>query len=192
MRGDEGQTLGIYIVAVFALFFLAFAFFAVGQASVRRNSAQTAADAAALAAARQARDDVKDAFLAALTAGDLARLTGFLNGTGIAGPADCSAADTYAANNDADVTTCEHVYGPPGYAVAVRTRSTVGTSVVSGTENIKATSRATAVVEPRCTADSTQGTAVLFTCAGRQVTVDPTVNGFQLNLAEFFIVHLSK
>ena len=29
-----GQTLGLYIVAVAALFFLAFAFFAVGQASV--------------------------------------------------------------------------------------------------------------------------------------------------------------
>lgn len=78
LQSDKGQTLGLYIVAVAALFFLAFAFFAVGQASSVRNSAQTAADAAALAAARETRDGIRDEFLDALKAGDLDKLTDLL------------------------------------------------------------------------------------------------------------------
>ncbi|MEK8144688.1 pilus assembly protein TadG-related protein [Streptomyces sp. M10(2022)] len=51
---------------VVGLLFLAFAFFAVGQASATRNGAQGAADAAALAAAQDARDGMRLPFLAAL------------------------------------------------------------------------------------------------------------------------------
>jgi hypothetical protein len=45
-----------------------------------RNSAQTAADAAALAAARGGRDGIEGKFLDALKAGDLGTLKGLLNG----------------------------------------------------------------------------------------------------------------
>lgn len=55
-RGDAGQAFPIYVVMVAGLLFLAFAFFAVGKASATRNEAQGAADAAALAAAQDARD----------------------------------------------------------------------------------------------------------------------------------------
>lgn len=49
---------------VAGLLFLAFAYFAVGQAAVNRNGAQTAADAAALAAAQETRDGLADLWVA--------------------------------------------------------------------------------------------------------------------------------
>lgn len=54
--GDRGQAFPIYVVALVGLLFAALALFVVGQASVTRSNAQGAADAAALAAARDARD----------------------------------------------------------------------------------------------------------------------------------------
>src|SRR4051794_28092055 len=53
---DAGQAFPIYITVVGGLLFLAFAYLAVGQAAATRNGAQTAADAAALAAAQDLRD----------------------------------------------------------------------------------------------------------------------------------------
>jgi Flp pilus assembly protein TadG len=192
VRRDDGQTLGIYIVAVGALFFLAFAFFAVGQASVTRNGAQTAADAAALAAARGARDGIETDFLNALKAGDIAKLKGLLNGTGIDGLGACAAAGTYAAGNDAEVTACPGTNVPLSYTVGIRTLGTVGKSVVNGTEGIHATSKATAVITPRCTDGRKGPNAIIFTCNSGELTVDPTASNFKLNLAEFFSVHLSE
>lgn len=175
-----------------ALLFLAFAYFAVGQATVARNGAQTAADAAALGAARAARDSVHDAFLDALKAGDIPALTALLNGQGMDAVDGCMAATTYANDNKADRPSCGRVSDPLGYTVGVRTQGTVGKSVVKGTETKHATATATAVVQARCTADAADGTKVTFICDGETVTVDPTADGFQLNLAEFFSVHLSK
>ena len=53
--GDAGQAFPIYITVVGGLLFLALAYFAVGQATVNRGGAQTAADAASLAAAQYVR-----------------------------------------------------------------------------------------------------------------------------------------
>ncbi|MDF9815337.1 hypothetical protein M2266_004568 [Streptomyces sp. SPB162] len=181
----------MYIVAVAALFFLAFAFFAVGQASVVRNSAQTAADASALAAARSARDDVKDAFNKALREGDLPRLGDLLAGAGMQGAGACEAAETMAVANHADRQTCERVDGPPGYAVGVRTQGTVGKSVIEGTEDKHAVAHATAVVDPRCTVGPKNGKAITFTCNDADVIVDPTASDFRLDLSLFYSVHLS-
>jgi len=175
-----------------AVFFLALAYFAVGQASVVRNGAQTAADAAALGAARVTRDGIEDEFLDALEAGDVDRLNDLLNGEDMDGVGGCTAAADYANDNEADRTSCDWVGGPPGFTVGVRTQRTVGKSVVPGTETRHAEAKATAVVEPRCTADDATGSEVTFTCDGDDVTVDATVGGFQLNLAEFFSVHLSE
>ncbi len=68
-RRDAGQTLPIYVVAIGGLLFLALAFFAVGQAAATRNGAQTAADAAALAAGQKYRDDLRKGFLDELRGG---------------------------------------------------------------------------------------------------------------------------
>nr|WP_272919867.1 pilus assembly protein TadG-related protein [Streptomyces sp. SID4948] len=190
MRADGGQTIGLYIVAIAALFFLAFAYFAVGQASVARNGAQTAADAAALAAAREQRDEVHDAFLAALLSGNLdvlGQLLAAANGPG----SPCAVAGDYAADNRADVVSCVPVAGPPGWTVGVRMLGTVGPSVVKGSDSIHATAHATAVVEPRCTLDDAKKPVVDFTCDNGPLDIDPTQTGFVLDLSDFYTVHLS-
>lgn len=177
-----------------ALFFLAFAYFAVGQASVTRNSAQTAADSAALAAARGARDEAHDPFLAALLAGDEAALRRLLADPGNDAGPPCQAAQTFATDNRATVTGCDPVGGSTRYAVSVRTNETVGASVVNGSENVHGTAKATAVVEPRCTLASpgTSGNVVNFSCPSGPLAVDPTGSGFVLDLSAFYTVHLSS
>jgi hypothetical protein len=180
---------------VAALLFLAFAFFAVGQATSLRNSAQTAADAAALAAARHERDSLADPFLVALTGGDSDALRDLLDSVGKHADqdADCAAAETYAADNDAGVVDCYQVSGPPGYRVKIVTGKTVGNTAVDGTEDMPAHATATAVIEPRCTVGEESDSTISFNCDGDgAVTVDPAQSGFKLNLAEFFTVHLSE
>lgn len=149
-----------------ALFFLGFAFFAVGQAAVVRNSAQTAADSAALAAARADRDAAHDAFLAALTSGDLVQLGRLLQDLGWHDPEACAAASAYAGENNAAVDApdgCGRAAGVPlGYTVSVTTLGTVGTSVIDGTETKHAKATATAVVEPRCGLSDKDGNAIGF------------------------------
>lgn len=195
MGDDRGQTVGIYIVAMAALFFLAFAYFAVGQAAVTRNGAQTAADAAALAAAREYRDEARDAFLHALLTGDLNALGKLLTDPGHDQGQACAAAQTYAAANKADVRAggCTPVSGPPGYTVDVISQGTVGSSVIDGTQDKHAEATATAVVQPRCVAKRREhGHSVGFACDGGVVVIDPTAPGFVLDLGDFFSVHLSK
>ncbi len=174
-----------------ALFFLAFAYFAVGQASVLRNSTQSAADAAALAAAREGRDQMRQDFLAALSAGDTSALGDLLARDGDDAVAACGKAADYSADNGASVQTCTQVSGPPGYFVEVRSTDTVGRTEVKGTESVHATARATAVLEPRCTVDGTRGDAVRFACEDGEVTVDPAADGFRLDLSVFYRVRLS-
>jgi Flp pilus assembly protein TadG len=175
-----------------ALFFLAFAFFAVGQASVVRNGAQTAADSAALSAAREARDGIAADFLDALKAGDTDALGHLVKGEGIDGAGACAAAGVYAADNNAEVSSCPGPNGPLSYTIGIRTLGTVGNSVVNGTEDIHGTAKATAVVTPLCTVGARQGDVITFNCDAGKLTVDPTAGDFQLNLAEFFSVHLSE
>ncbi|HEY5833567.1 pilus assembly protein TadG-related protein [Streptomyces sp.] len=184
--------MGIYIVAMSALFFLAFAYFAVGQAAVTRNSAQTAADAAALAAARELRDEVKVDFLRALTGDDLDALARLLANAGTDDGSACAAAGTYADDNQAELRGCDPVSGPPGYTVTVRTLGTVGSSVIDGTEDKHAEATATAVVEPRCTFGDKDGHTIRFACRDGDLTIDPTADGFTLDLSAFYSVHLSK
>ncbi|MFI1098907.1 pilus assembly protein TadG-related protein [Streptomyces melanogenes] len=147
LRGDRGQAFPVYITVVAGLLFLAFAYFAVGQAAVKRNEAGTAADAAALAAAQDYRDRLRDKLLDGF---DPVVWKDVLDGLrGGSAAASCAAADTLAARNDASVESC--VPGDwPGYTVSVRTNATAGKSVIAATENSKGTAKATAVIEPRC------------------------------------------
>ncbi|MFD7667008.1 pilus assembly protein TadG-related protein [Streptomyces sp. NPDC059788] len=147
--GDAGQAFPVYLVAVAGLLFLALAFFAVGQAAATRNSAQTAADAAALAAGQKYRDQLTAKLLEAIRTG--APWEDLLGGRGVPGDEACADARWFAGRNDAEATCTPGSY-PTSFAVQADTRGTVGRSVIPGTENTHASARARAVVEPRCVA----------------------------------------
>ncbi|MFE7095239.1 pilus assembly protein TadG-related protein [Streptomyces erythrochromogenes] len=149
MTADRGQAFPIYIVVVGGLLFAALAFFAVGMAGATRSNAQGAADAAALAAAREARDGVFQGLnLADLTSSDWGEV---LRGEGLAGEGACAAAERFAALNEA---SAKCVAAAPRFTVSVTTDGAVGESVIPGTEDRKGTAVATAVIESRCTLGS--------------------------------------
>jgi hypothetical protein len=148
--GDAGQAFPIYITVVGGLLFLAFAYFAVGQAAANRNGAQTAADAAALAAAQDKRDQLADAWVKAVL--DPTKWQGIFEGNAEGLVPSCWRAHELAAQNDAQVLSCAPD-GPLGFAVEVETNKSVGESVVPGTEEQKSDAFATAVIEPRCDFD---------------------------------------
>ncbi|MFA7765031.1 pilus assembly protein TadG-related protein [Streptomyces sp. NRRL S-448] len=144
--GDQGQAFPIYVVVVAGLLFAAFAFFAVGQAAVTRSDAQGAADAAALAAAREARDHLVPGLdLAALKPKDWEDV---LRGKrlDLSGKA-CEQAAAFASKNDA-TATC--TWAALSFTVEAKTNGTVGRSVIPGTDAMHGTASATAVIEPRC------------------------------------------
>ncbi|MEU6294444.1 pilus assembly protein TadG-related protein [Streptomyces erythrochromogenes] len=142
---DRGQAFPIYVLVVAGLLFAALAFFAVGQASVTRSNAQGAADAAALAAAREARDNLVPGLdLSALKPEDWEEV---LDGGSLYLANGCSAASGFAAKNDA-TARCTRV--ALSFTVEVRTNGTVGESVIPGTDSMHGTANATAVIEPRC------------------------------------------
>ncbi len=153
LRSDAGQAFPIYITAVAALLFLALALFAVGQAGATRNGGQTAADAAALAAAQDYRDQLRKGFLEAIANGSV--WDDLLNGRGIGTGDACERAQWFAQQNGADLTgpRCVPGYLPTSFTVTVRTRKPVGKTVIPGTETKHAKATAKAVVTPRCTAE---------------------------------------
>ncbi|MCT4355549.1 pilus assembly protein TadG-related protein [Streptomyces sp. Je 1-79] len=141
------------------LLFLAFAYFAVGQAAATRNGAQTAADAAALAAAQDARDQLRDGWVAVIL--DPAQWGDFLSGRQYDEYAACQRAASFAAKNHAEVPGegCNPLSsGELGFRVEVRTLNSVGESVIPGTEIQHATAKATAVIEPLCTFEAPEPT----------------------------------
>lgn len=157
--GDAGQAFPIYLTAVAGLLFLALAFFAVGRAGADKNGAQTAADAAALAAAQSYRDQLRTGLLGALGGlpggGAGTAWTDWLTGRAGSPDAACGAAASYATLNGAGlVGDCVPPDGdlPAAFTVTVRAAEPVGRSVVPGTEDTHATATARAVVEPRCAA----------------------------------------
>ncbi|MER6346642.1 pilus assembly protein TadG-related protein [Streptomyces sp. NPDC001595] len=143
---DAGQAFPIYITVVAGLLFLALAYLAVGQAGATRNEAQTAADAAALAAALETRDQLTEKWLENVLEPDTWQdiFDGEVQVFGA-----CERAGQLAAQNDAQVTYCGSG-GPLDYTVDVQTNDTVGDSIVPGTEDMHAQESATAVIEPRC------------------------------------------
>ncbi|HEY9330733.1 MAG TPA: pilus assembly protein TadG-related protein [Streptomyces sp.] len=148
-RRDAGQAFPIYIVMVAGLLFLAFAFFAVGQASATRNGAQGAADAAALAAAQEARRGLGPDLLLALREPN--GLNEFLAAHQYY-DAGRGRAMQLAYDNRSDVIEFGwHTgYWQDAVTARVKTKYTVGDSVVPGTEEKHATATATAVIKFRC------------------------------------------
>ncbi|MFI8105529.1 pilus assembly protein TadG-related protein [Streptomyces sp. NPDC086023] len=146
LKQDKGQAFPIYVVVVAGLLFAAFAFFAVGMASATRSTAQGAADAAALAAATDARDHLKPGLsLGLLKREDWEKL---LRGELLDLEGACGAARALAADNRASLESCSVVL--PRFEASVKTDKAVGESVVPGTSTMHGTADAAAVIEPRC------------------------------------------
>ncbi|MER7190296.1 pilus assembly protein TadG-related protein [Streptomyces flaveolus] len=172
-HSDAGQAFPIYITVVGGLLFLAFAYFAVGQAAATRSEAQTAADAAALAAALETRDALADQWLQNIRKPDAWQA--IFDGNAPVG-SGCWRAHQLAARNDASVD-CSLV-GPLSYKVVAETNEAVGDTIVPGTEGQRATESATAVIEPRClfdlpAEDTGEDALPKLTCEGEDWDLKP-------------------
>ncbi|WP_031483700.1 pilus assembly protein TadG-related protein [Streptomyces bicolor] len=191
--GDAGQAFPIYITVVAGLLFLAFAYLAVGQAAANRNGAQTAADAAALAAALDTRDKLTDEWVENVL--DPTKWQAIFDGEGVVFDG-CGRAAELAAQNDA-TADCQSTLGlPPGYEVDVETTKPVGDSIVPGTEDMHSTATATAVIEPLCEFElpgEDAGDDVLpeLTCKDRNWTLDPEDLDDLPGPEDLFDVHLA-
>ncbi|MFI2733025.1 pilus assembly protein TadG-related protein [Streptomyces sp. NPDC018711] len=149
-KGDSGQAFPVYIAVIAGLLFLAFAYFLVGQAALTRNSAQTAADAAALAAAQDARERLRDGWAEVIL--DPGQWGRFLEAGADTGISPCQQAEEFAARNEAALTgdKCELLAtGEHGFKVTVST---------TGREPHHATASAEAVIEPLCAFDPPEPT----------------------------------
>jgi hypothetical protein len=149
--GDAGQAFPIYITVVGGLLFLAFAYFAVGQAAANRNGAQTAADAAALAAAQDRRDQLAGAWVKDVL--DPKKWQAIFEGRAEGLGPSCWRAHQLAEYNDARVISCPDPEAPLRFSVEVQTNTPMGESIVPGEANRKAHASATAVIEARCDID---------------------------------------
>ncbi|WP_314171857.1 hypothetical protein [Streptomyces winkii] len=180
----------LYAAVISALLFLAFAFFAVAQAGTVRNGGQSAADAAALAAAQDDRDELFEDVLGAI--GDGKDLKDLLDGIGSLFGDGCGEADHFAARNRSDVLSCDAINkdGHNGYTVKVRTRFDTGDSVVPGTGNKKAEASATAVLKPRCELTGDSKKLIEITCDGEDFTIDPDDIDLDLRPSDLFSVVL--
>ncbi|MEU6821712.1 pilus assembly protein TadG-related protein [Streptomyces atriruber] len=196
LRDDRGQTLPIYIWLTGILLFVALAFFAFAQAASARNGAQSAADAAALAAAQESRDELVEGLGLSIGEGD--DWLDWLAGDKLTDAGAQDAAGALAADNDSQVRDFgpTEVNGYPGYRVSVETNYTVGDSVIPGTESQHAKADATAVIKPRCDVDpsSDPEKVVEFECdGGDSFEIDP--EDFELDdlpdASVLFSVHLA-
>ncbi|MFB7271602.1 pilus assembly protein TadG-related protein [Streptomyces sp. NPDC056244] len=152
---ESGQAAPIYITMVAGLLFLALAFFAVGQAGATHNGAQSAADAAALAAAQESRDQFREDLLGGLL--DPGFLDDIFNGNPLGTFNGCQEAGRFADRNGADLKPqdgsagCDWATGGRwGFTVRVITQKPMGENILPGTADEKAEASATAVVESRC------------------------------------------
>ncbi len=181
-------------MVVAGLLFLALAYLAVGQAGANRNGAQTAADAAALAAALDTRDQLTDEWTRIVR--DPTKWQAVFHATD-AVFGGCERAKQLAAQNDAKLGPCGRADGPlPGYTVRVETTKAVGDSIVPGTENMHAKATATAVIEPACTFElpgtgPADATLPALTCDDGEWHPDPEHPADLPGPEDLFDVHLA-
>ncbi|MDX2296158.1 MULTISPECIES: pilus assembly protein TadG-related protein [Streptomyces] len=140
---DSGQAFPAYVAVVAGLLFLAFIYFTVGQATVLRNGAQTAADAAALGAAQDARDQLRAGWLESIGEPDM--WAQFLQGKKYVEEQSCQRAAELASVNGAELSPVDCHSRDLIFTVTVRTEKSVGP------DGQQATASASAVVEPLCT-----------------------------------------
>ncbi|MEV6509212.1 pilus assembly protein TadG-related protein [Streptomyces sp. NPDC051642] len=191
---DAGQAFPIYITVVAGLLFLAFAYVAVGQAAVNRGGAQTAADAAALAAAQDTRDQLAGKWVENVL--DPTKWQEIFDGIADGLTPSCGRADELAGQNDAGVDSCTQTE-PLSFTVAVKTDKPVGDSIVPGTENTYSKAHATAVIEPLCTfpplgQDAGDDVLPKLTCKNnKEWDLDPTDLTDLPGPEDLFDVHLA-
>jgi hypothetical protein len=190
-RGDAGQAFPIYITVVGGLLFLALAYLAVGQAAANRSGAQTAADAAALAAAQEARDQLADMWLENVL--EPTQWQGIFDGNV---PLDdpCWRARELAALNDAKAL-CWGA-GPLRFEVEAESNKPVGDSIVPGTEAMTSKATASAVIESRCVfeapgEDPDEDTLPGLTCEHDSWPLDPDDLDDLPKPEDLFDVHLA-
>lgn len=157
------------------LLFVAFAFFAFAQAAVARNGAQSAADAAALAAAQESRLALFDGLVESIGDGD--GWLEWLYAESAVGDGAEVEASRLASLNGADLVgfRVESRKNLPAFWARVRNVDAVGESVVPGTETAKASAEAVAAVEPRCAVEEgiDPDDEVAFRCDGVSFVIDP-------------------
>ncbi|MFF0713256.1 pilus assembly protein TadG-related protein [Streptomyces bauhiniae] len=190
-RQDTGQAFPIYITVVAGLLFLALAYLAVGQASVNRGGAQTAADAAALAAAQDRRDLLAGKWVTDIL--DPTKWEDVFDGD-VPLPDSCWRAEELAAQNEAGAQCASD--GPLAFTVKAKTDKSVGRSVVPGTENFKSTASARAVIEPLCTfekpGEGAHGDVLpRLSCKDRDWDLDPHDLTHLPEPQDLFDVHLA-
>lgn len=176
---------------VAGLLFLALAYLAVGQAAVNRGGAQTAADAAVLAAAQDGRDKLAAAWDADVL--DPTKWQDVFDGNVPVGN-PCARAEQLAAQNDATLDDC--TWRLLRYSAEVKTNKSVGHSVVPGTEGFHSTASATAVIEARCTFDPLGAGAgddelPPLMCDGKPWKLDPDDEATLPAPEDLFDVHLA-
>ncbi|MGV9993108.1 pilus assembly protein TadG-related protein [Streptomyces sp. NPDC003374] len=194
--GDAGQAFPIYITVVGGLLFLALAYFAVGQAAVNRNGAQTAADAAALAAAQDTRNQLVREWSSNVL--DPAKWSDIFAGRGLVLQSSCWRAAQLAGQNHA------HLLGSGGcspgllsYTIRVETDEPMGDSVVPITSTKHSKASATAVIKSLCTFDPPSAEAgkkvlPMLTCeGGRRWELDPDHLTDLPGPEDLFDVHLA-
>ncbi|MFF8804095.1 pilus assembly protein TadG-related protein [Streptomyces omiyaensis] len=148
---ESGQAFPAYVAVIAGLLFLAFVYLAVGQAAALRNGAQTAADAAALGAAQDVRDQLRDGWVEVID--DPTRWQVFVLGEEYVTGRACQKAAAFASANGAVLLPGDCVPLDLRFTVTVKTDEAVGDSLVPGTADRHATATASAVVEPLCTFD---------------------------------------
>ncbi|MFE9563107.1 pilus assembly protein TadG-related protein [Streptomyces sp. NPDC006487] len=192
---DAGQVLPFYAAMMACLLFAALAFVVVGMAGATRSDAQGAADAAALAAAQEVRDNAfRGRNLLTLTPEDWEEI---IRGRHFDTEGACAKATAFAGTNDA-TAACD--FDVPEFTVSVTTNGTVGDSVVPGTENVHGRATATALIEPRCSLQPAPtppppegGGPVDIQCRdGSVIIVNPSDPGSLYKLArKLFVVRLA-
>lgn len=186
--------LPLFIWVTGMLLFIAFAFFAFAQAAVARNGAQTAADAAALGAANDAREELARGLIRAVE--EDGEWSDWLDGRGPLGFTARAEAERLASANSAEVSDfgVMETHGWPGYRVSVEMRDSIGDSIIPGTENMHAKAVAVSVIEPLCEVLS-KGERVSFRCLNRsEYELDPGDLSLEdlPELADMYSVHLVK
>ncbi|GAB3967164.1 pilus assembly protein TadG-related protein [Streptomyces sparsus] len=178
------------------LFFLAFAYFAVGQAAANRNESQGAADAAALAAAHEARDYLAEALLESIS--DPTSWGDLLDAGPFAAPSACDVAQEFAHKNNADLENCNLLAWPGrGYEVTVIGREGVVNSVVPGGDATRSKNSASAAIEPLCridlddiAEDEASDAPIELRCKDGRVVIDPDQPRIPSVISKIFAVRL--
>ncbi|MFF7334629.1 pilus assembly protein TadG-related protein [Streptomyces sp. NPDC090306] len=191
--GDAGQAFPIYITVVGGLLFLAFAYLAVGQAAANRNGAQTAADAAVLAAAQDTRKQLADEWTRSVL--DPTQWGQIFGGEAAGLAPSCWRASQLAAQNDAHVEACSP-YGLLAYKVTVRNDKSAGESIVPATASKHSKASAIAVIEPLCTfkplaEDAGDDVLPRLSCKGGNWDLDPKHLTDLPSPEDLFDVHLA-